>query len=277
MNSVPRMLVANARMYSVERTTANAWRTLLAWVAAQAEVPLTYVEHPPPASLDALWRRPDLGCALMCGYPWATWSAARGPRPVSVGAPVPCEAESRAAYRTAIVVRAESTATSLDDLRGRRFAYTTPHSQSGYQAVRRLLADRITPQAPRFFEAVVGPLIAPRRVVHAVVTGEADAGPLDSYWLALLRLHEPATAARLRVVAHTEWTPLPMFVAAARIEPATHEAVARALLAAGSARELADLRATLALSGFVRPDPHAYDVLAERAREADALGYPALQ
>lgn len=271
------MLVANARMYSVERTTANAWRALLAWVAAQAEVPLAYAEHPPPAPLEALWRRPDLGCALMCGYPWATWSPTRGPRPVIIGAPVPCEARGRAAYRTALVVRADSTATSLDDLRGRRFAYTTPHSQSGYQAVRRLLADRTAPAAPRFFEAVVGPLVAPRRVVQAVVTGEADAGPLDSYWLALLRLHEPATAARLRVVAHTEWTPLPVFVAAARTEPAAREALARALLAAGSARELEDLRATLALSDFVRPDPRTYDVLALRAREADALGYPALQ
>jgi ABC-type phosphate/phosphonate transport system substrate-binding protein len=264
-------------MYSVERTTANAWRALLAWVGETAQVPLQYVEHPPPAALETLWRRPDLGCALMCGYPWATWRTPRGPRPVILAAPVPHEPGGRAVYRTSIVVRTDSAIASLDDLRGRRFAYTTPQSQSGYQAVRALLADRVAPHAGHYFESTVGPLVSPRRVVHAVVTGEADAGPLDSYWLELLRKHEPDTAVRLREIASTDWTPMPMFVAGGRVEPDVREPLARALVAAGSAHELTDVRATLALSGFVRPDPRSYAVLAERARAADALGYPALQ
>ena len=37
------------------------------------------------------------------------------------------------------------------------------------------------------FEATVGPLVTPRRVVEAIVSGEADAGPLDSYFHDLLR------------------------------------------------------------------------------------------
>jgi ABC-type phosphate/phosphonate transport system substrate-binding protein len=273
----PPQLVGNARMYSVERTTANAWRALLAWIADTAQVALRYVDHPPPAALETLWRRPDLGCTLMCGYPWATWNAARGPRPVILAAPVPCEPGGRAAYRTTLVARADSAIATLDDLRTRRFAYTTPQSQSGYQAVRALLADRVERPAARFFESTVGPLVTPRRVVHAVVTGEADAGPLDSYWLELLRKHEPDTAERLREVASTDWTPMPMFVAGGRVEPDVREQLARALVAAGSAHELTDVRSTLALSGFVRPDPRSYAVLAERARAADALGYPVLQ
>jgi ABC-type phosphate/phosphonate transport system substrate-binding protein len=272
-------LVANARMYCVEPASAAAWRTLLQWVGTHARVPLRYIDHPAPAALSSLWRRSDVGCALMCGYPWATWNRARGPRPVPLAVPVPSAAEScgRPVYRTAIVARADGAITSLDDVRGRRFAYTTPDSQSGYQAVRTLFADQVRHADENLFEAVVGPLVTPRRVVDAILGDDADAGPLDSYWLDLLRLHEPATAARLRVIATTQWTAMPMFVASALVDAALHDALGRALIAAGSAPELASLRGTLALSRIASPELGSYAALSERARAADALGYATLR
>lgn len=268
------MLVANARMYAVESATAAAWRTLFEWVAVQASVPMRFIEH--DGALDVLWHRPDLGCAFMCGYPFATWDEAQSPRPVALAAPEPRGSDALARYRSCIVVPADSGIATLEELRARRFAYTTPRSQSGYQAPRRLFAALARADGGRYFASVVGPLVTPRGVVEAVLRDEADAGPLDSYWLDLLALHETGTARRLRVIATTPWTPVPLLVCSASLAADARERLADALVEAGSAPALSDVRDTLALSGFAKVDASTYAVLADHAAEADALGYTIL-
>jgi ABC-type phosphate/phosphonate transport system substrate-binding protein len=272
------MLIANARMYAVESSTDAAWRELLAWVARAADVPLRYEPHAAPAPLDALWRRPDLGCALMCGYPFATWHDAAIARPHLLAAPVPaCAGPEGAMYRTGIVVRDDSGITTPDGLRGCRFAFTTPGSQSGYQAAREWIAERALAAGGRWFGATVGPLVTPRGVVDAILRGDADAGPLDAWWLDLLERHEPATAGRLRAVAFTDWTPAPPFVCSAAVAPPVRQRLASALLEAGASDDLRPARATLGLAGVAEAEAGAYAILAQRAHAADALGYPSLQ
>jgi len=272
-------LVANARMYTVEPETAAAWRALLAWVARAAEVPMRYDAHAAPAALPELWRRDDLGCALMCGFPLATWHDAHVPRPVPLAALVSMDSEApdRALYRTALVTPAESALSSAEALRGCRFAYTTPDSQSGYQAVREWVVEHAQSSRGRWFGALVGPLVTPRGIVDALLRGDADAGALDAYWLSLLQAHEPATAARLRVLGWTAWSPMPPFVCSAAVPAVTRQRIAAALVAAGHAPALARVRETLRLATIVSADPATYDRLAARARAIDDLGYPSLQ
>jgi ABC-type phosphate/phosphonate transport system substrate-binding protein len=279
VSDATRTLAANARMYSVEARSADAWTTLVAFVADEARVPLAPLALAPGAPLEDLWRRDDLGCALMCGWPWVTWDERSGPRPRALAVPVPdvAAAERRPVYRTSIVVRDDAPFASLGDLSERRFAFTTPSSQSGYQAVRAHMAAQAAASGGRAFGRMVGPLVTPRRVVEAILGGEADAGPLDSYWLAILARNEPATAARLRVLESTMWTPLPLFVCAASVPAAQADALAAALRAAGSAPALADVRATLVLADVAPVVPASYAVLLDRARSADALGYAVLR
>ena len=269
------MLVANARLYAVTPQVGKAWRTLVGHAARESGVPLEYVEHAAPASLEMLWRRRDLGCALMCGFPWATWNSGDLPRPRLLAVPAARGTPVPGTYRTEIVVRADSTFHALDDLHGARFAYTTPTSQSGYQAARALFAP-LARGAP-FFRAAVGPLVTPRAVVDALASGDADAGPLDSYWLQLLRLHEPGTALRLRTLTCTPWTAAPAFVCSGGVDEAVADALARALCAGGRDPRLAELRATLALADIVAPDVRAYANLERAAHAADTAGYAILQ
>jgi ABC-type phosphate/phosphonate transport system substrate-binding protein len=179
-------------------------------------------------------------------------------------------------YWTDIVVGADSRFQCDDDLAGARFGWTVEDSQSGYLAPRRLFAKRALARGGRFFGSVRGPLVTPRAVVDAILEGSIDAGPLDAYWHALLRRHEPATAARLRVIARTAETPIPCFVAAGATDEAVRERLGRAFVAAGEAEALRDARSDLALAGFERVDGEAYRVLASQAQEVDALGYARL-
>ena len=195
-------MIANARMYSVTPAAAVAWRALLGRALSQAGLAWELVEHAAPASLADLWRREDLGCVLMCGYPFAA-AAARasrlgGPALQIVAAPLPSPIEfgGRPVYWTELVVRDDSPIQHPEHIRGRRIGYTAADSQSGYHAPRRWLTRalglKVEIGVASTEVALVGPLITPRRVVGVVLAGEADVGPVDAYALSLLREHEPA-------------------------------------------------------------------------------------
>jgi ABC-type phosphate/phosphonate transport system substrate-binding protein len=271
-------MIANARMYAINDTVAAVWRALFEWIAREANVTLDALAYPAPLPLGDLWRRDDLGGAMMCGYPWATWHEATG-RPVALAAPVPSPPAfaDRPIYWTDIVVRDDSRIATLDDLVGTRFAYTTEESQSGYQATRRFFAEPALKRGGQMFATAVGPLITPRRVVEAIVADEADAGPLDAWWHALLCRHEPALAARLRTIATTAPTPIPLVVCSAGIADDIRQRLADAFDHVGRIDALAGVRDILLLDRFVEPATSNYDSLVESARAADALGYHRLR
>ena len=122
-----------------QRAVAAAWRTLLDWVDRARRRRCRGHRLSAAAPLPALWARDDLGCVFMCGYPFATAQ----PPPRLLAAPVP----SPAAYRDAARLldrhrrsRRQRHSRRCADILGRRFAFTTPDSQSGYQAPRALFA-----------------------------------------------------------------------------------------------------------------------------------------
>ena len=258
------MLIANARMYSVNASVATSWRVLLEWVIRRAGVACEVIDHPTPRPLQALWARADVGCVFMCGFPIA--NARPAPRILAAPIPAPERYGGRPVYCTDIVVRADSPLRQLADILGRRFAFTTEDSQSGYQAPRRLLAPFARERGGALFAAAVGPLVTPRRVVEAVLGGEADAGPLDSYFHDLLRRHEPALAAQMRVLVSTGMTPLPALVAAPSAPEADARRLADALLAVAAAPELATTRSELLLHGFATVAYSRYESLLDDAR-----------
>jgi ABC-type phosphate/phosphonate transport system substrate-binding protein len=271
-------MIANARMYALNDTVAAAWRRLFEWIAADAQVRLDVIAHSPAQPLAELWRRDDLGCALMCGFPWVTWNdPIERPVPLAVPVPSPAIFENRPSYWTDIVVRADSHIASVADLSGTRFAFTVEDSQSGYQAPRRFFAECAQKAGGHLFRAMVGPLVTPRRVVEAIVAGDTDAGPLDAWWHALLRRHEPEVAARLRTLAVTPPTPIPLAVGAAGMPEPQKRRVIAALEKIADVAALADARDALLLKRFVHADAAEYQSLLTSAREADALGYYRLQ
>jgi ABC-type phosphate/phosphonate transport system substrate-binding protein len=197
----------------------------------------------------------------MCGYPFSRAQ----PQPVPLAAPVPSPAHYRnePEYWTCIVAREDGGIRALSDTFGRRMGYTTPDSQSGYQALRALVAAQSQP-----FSAMIGPLVTPRRVIEAVLAGDADAGPVDSYALDLVRLHEPQLVAPLRVVATTPPRPIPLLVAAPGMPDADAARLRRALSEVEHVPALAAARGALLLRRFAAVDAQAYAVLREPVGEA---------
>jgi ABC-type phosphate/phosphonate transport system substrate-binding protein len=267
-------VIASARMYSWSPSLAAAWRRLLEWVAGRAGVPMTVMDHADPTPLDELWARPDLGCAFMCGYPWAL--VADKPRLLAAPIPSPARYGGRPVYVTDFIVKADGPYRTLADTFGGRIAYSTEHSHSGYNAPRFHLLGYRTPERGTFYREVIGPFVRQVPCLDAVVQGRADVAAIDGYGYDLLARHAPEVAGRVRVVETTIPAPSPPLVASPGVDDATSERVIAALV---SAHEAPEIRATLdelLLSRFARVTPGDFQVFLDREQAAEAAGYPKL-
>ena len=267
-------MIASARMYSWSPSLASAWRRLLEWVSERAAVPLTVMDAADPTPLDELWARPDLGCAFMCGYPWAL--VADKPRLLAAPVPSPARYGGQPVYVTDFVVRADAPYRTLADTFGGRIAYSTEHSHSGYNAPRFHLLDYRTPERGTFYREVIGPFVRQVPCLTAVIEGSADVAAVDGYGYDLLSRHAPEVTATMRVIDTTIAAPSPPLVASPGVSTATCERVTAALVTAHEAPEIRALLDDLLLSRFVRVAPEDFQIFLDRQHAAEAAGYPKL-
>ena len=265
-------MIASARLYEWAPTLVTAWRRLLDDVAARAGVELE--PAPSGGSLDELWSRDDLGCVFMCGYPYAL----RRERPALLAAPVPSPPRfgNRAVYVSDFIVRADAPHKRLEDTFGGRIAFSTEHSQSGYNAARHHLLAYRSPARAKLFAEAKGPYVRQRAVIQALLDGEADVAAIDGYAHDLLRRHDPAPAARLRVVATTAPSPSPPLVASHTMSADERARLTQALLDAHRTPSLQPVMDDLLLRRFERVSDADFAVLVEQQHAAEAAGYPKL-
>jgi ABC-type phosphate/phosphonate transport system substrate-binding protein len=220
---------------------------------------------------ERLWTDPGLLLGQTCGYPYVT--RLRG-RVRLVGTPrYDVEGCRGTDYSSFVVVHRRRAAVGLEGLRGSRVAVNDRQSQSGYSALRLLVA----PLADngRFFAdtMVTG---SHRASLHAVAGGTADLCAVDAVCWALAKRHDPELAGCLAVVAETKPAPgLPMICARSVTDPVLRHLRA-ALLETVESRLPGRTRRALCLGGFsVLPDS-TYQRIADMERQAVALGYPIL-
>jgi ABC-type phosphate/phosphonate transport system substrate-binding protein len=253
-------MIANARMYSVDPTVAALWRALLTAVIHEASAPITLLEYPAPAPLEALWQRPDLGAVFMCGLPFSRAT----PQPLLIAAPVPSPAEfaDTPTYWSVFVVRQDSGYRSVADTFGGRVAFTVPDSQSGYAAALSYLLDIASQHetGQPLFDEIVAPTVTPTGALEAVIRGDADIAPVDAYAFHLLQRYRPDWTEQVRVVGETARTSIPPLVGTSTDCPALQ----RVFLEAHRHEATRSLMDDLLIRRFAAPEVASYDVLRNR-------------
>jgi ABC-type phosphate/phosphonate transport system substrate-binding protein len=249
-------MISNARMYSITPTVGAMWRQIFEGIAGRASVPLKWLEHVPPAPIEDLWRRDDLGAVFMCGLPYVR----SVPRPAIVAAPVPSPGsfKGQPQYWSEFVVRADSGFEVIEDTFGHRIAFTTMGSQSGCLAA--LFYLMAAGGKGALYREVIQPRITPLGALTAVIDGLADVAPIDAYSFSLLEKFAPQLTSQVKVVERTAPTAIPPIVAS-RSVPSSLES---AFLEAHKNGVTGALMATLQLERFTSVDPGAYDILMRR-------------
>jgi len=224
-----------------------------------------------PQDLHSHWLAPRLLLSQSCGYPLT--HALRG-RVQVIGCFVynapQCAGTDCASV---LVARQEHSQLGPQSFEYLRAAYNSADSQSGYNALRALVAPWSKPG--RFF----GEALATgghRESVDAVREDRADVAAIDCVTWALLQRYAPTAADGLCVVGQTGSYPgLPLITS--RDTPAAElQALRAALRGVFSQPEAAPALAALAIVGFEALDASAYARCIAMENSANALGYPAL-
>lgn len=262
-------------MYNASPGAAAAWRTLFERVFEDLELPIALIEHGWPRPIDTLWSEPELCCAFMCGWPFVRTR----PAMQAIAAPVPSPPQygSLPRYRSEFLVRAESGWTTLEEAFGHRFGWMAENSQSGFNAPRAHLAGFAGPARPALFSEVHGPLGSPAKALEALRAGGVDVIALDSFYLDLLRRHDPAKLEGIRTVAFTPWTPMPLLVAAPGVDPAMVQRIRDRLLRIHEDEAYRPLLDNALVERFVEVIEGDYVALEQQSRAAESAGYAAIR
>ncbi len=194
-----------------------AWAHDLLWSAVARRLSAAGIFAPTTIersrSRDAVWRDPGLVLSQTCGFPFST--RLRGMVRL-VGVPnyrVPgCQG---ADYSSMIVTRRDEPAEEVRRFAGRRFAYNSANSLSGFIVLRAAMKEAgLDPAREDWIETG-----SHRASVRAVAAEEADVAAIDAVCWALALRYERESAAKLKVIATTPFRPgLPLITAVERSE-----------------------------------------------------------
>ena len=193
-----RRVAALPNYYSNRPALEALWRAVVTRLAAAGlqDLPdaLTW-----PTDMRSHWRDPALLLGQTCGYPLVTELTAQ----VRVVGSLVYNAPgcSGARNRSQLVVRDDDPATSISQLRGRTVAFNGTDSQSGYNALRALVAPLAVDG--RFFGHSVSTGYH-LKAAEAVRDGLADIASIDCISLAGFRRYLPDSVRGLRVLCETD-------------------------------------------------------------------------
>jgi len=265
------MAVASLPMYDLPelRAATDAWWQGLAHAFRRegiADVPDRLDRR---ASYQEVCSRPDLLFSQTCGYPLVH---ALTNRVALVATPhyraEGCEGPN---YCSVVVVGADSAARTIEDLRGARCAVNGLDSQSGYNALRALVAPHV--DHGRFFGgvAVTG---GHRASIARVAAREADIAAIDCVSYALLARHRPQALTGVRVLGRTASAPSLPYITRAGADADLLRRLRGGLDRALGDPGLAEARDALLLDGAAVLPLAAYDRIDELEQAAIAAGYP---
>lgn len=162
----------------------------------------------------------------------------------------------RTTYRSLIIVPTGSRDESLQDLRGKRFAFTDELSMSGHAYAARLLADMGSDE--RTFFSSVAFTRNHDRSIEAVARGLFDGAAVDSLVFDQLLRARPALRTAVRVIHRSPELGGSPVVASTRLSRERREAIRKALLQLASDPESMEALKITGIERFVEAPPGLY-------------------
>jgi len=216
----------------------------------------------------------DVG--FICGLPYVLFARENPSSMTPIAAPVLLgnRYNDRPIYFSDVIVKRDSTFESFEALRGGRWAFNEPLSQSGYGIVRQKLVEM--GETNGFFGEVVEAGFH-QRSIRLVQTGEIDASAIDSQVLEIARRDHPQLDEKLRVIDVLGPSTIQPVVASGSL-PATLRADLTAVF-----EQLGDDPAARSaldqglVSRFEAADEASYDDIREMVRSAEEADFTTIR
>ncbi len=240
--------------------TLKTYEALLSYIGREFHRPIEIVQRETYAEINDLVESLDVDLAFVCSLAYVVGNDDFGMELLAVP-----EVNGETTYHSYIIVPAASDVRSLEELRGKTFAFTDPLSNSGRLApTYRLHQIGETPEA--FFERTLF-TYSHDRSIRAVADGLVDGAAVDSLVYDFIIAHEPEIAARTRIIEISEPFGIPPVIVHPDLDPEIKSRLGVLLLGLDEDVEGSRILDILMIDRFVIGDDAAYDTIRNRSRE----------
>ena len=226
------------------------------FLEGQLDQPVHLVKRRSYQEIMTLLLTGQLDAAWICGFPFIKYRDELSivAVPLYLGQPL---------YQSYVIVRHESDADRIDDLRGHVHAFSDPDSNSGFLVTRHLLSSVGDTPASFFRRSFF--TWGHRNVVRAVAAGLADSGSVDGYVWDVMAEIEPDLIGATKVIRKSEWLGFPPVACLrANKDVAAVKRLEASLLSMPDDPLGREVLATLRLDGFTTGSPTLFDEIAAK-------------
>ncbi len=175
------------------REGLSYYRELIAYIGDKLAVPMLIVDKEDYGEINRLLKSGALDFAFVCSGPYVDGKKDFGLE--LVAAP---QAYGKTVYHSYFIVPEKSPAQSLDDLQGRKFAFTDPLSNTGCLVPTYMLATR--GRKPETFFGDISYSHGHDKSIRLVAEGAVDGAAVDSLIFDYFSKTQPLVTSRTRVI-----------------------------------------------------------------------------
>lgn len=250
--SAPKPLrVAVAAMISPKETFVS-YKDLMNYIGEKAGMPVELVQRETYQEINELLKKNEIDVAFVCTGAYidgkADFDMELLVAPLAYGEPV---------YYSYIIVPKESKATDLADLRGKKFAFTDPISNTGKLAPTYMLA--LMGETPEKFFASSTFTYSHDKSIESVARGNADAAAVDSLVWDYMNKKNPQYTSKTRILKKSPPYGIPPVVVSKALNPALKSKIKEFFLAMHEDPAAKPILGNIMIDKFVVVQDSIYD------------------
>lgn len=257
-NGLPPLHIAVAAMISPE-TTRQYYEELLRLVADRMERRAVFWQRRTYAEVNDLVMNRQVDAAFVCAGPYVKGHEKFGMELLAV--PV---VHGVKVYYSYIIANRNSSYASLHDLRGKKFAFTDPDSNTGCLVPTYMLAKQ--GETPKSFFREYFFSNSHDNSIKAVADGQADAAAVDSLIWEFMNAIDPTLTSHTKIVEKSSPYGMPPIVVHPAMDAAVKKRLQQIFLTLHEQKDSAALLAKLQIDRFAEGDDKAYDTVREMGR-----------
>lgn len=232
------------------------YRNFLDYIGECLGTHVDFVDREDYAEINDLLRRGDIDAAFVCSGPYVDGHKEFGLE--LLAAP---QAYGGTVYYSYIIVAGNSDIKDIEGLRGKRFAFTDPLSNTGKLVPTFMLAKMgETPET--FFRAVTFTKTHDKAIM-AVARGIVDGAAVDSLIWEYLNRTNPEFTAKTKIIRKSDPYGIPPVVVASGMDPELKKRLKQVFLDTQNDDRGRALLKKMMIDKFVMIDDHAYDSIRE--------------
>ncbi len=236
--------------------TKQYYEDLLKWVGDQVGMRTVFTQRKTYAEVNNLLESQCVDLAFVCSGPYVAGHAKFGMEIIAV--PV---VNGKSEYYSYVLANKDSPIGTLDELRGKRFAFTDPNSNTGCLVPRFLLAQK--GETPETFFSETFYTYSHDNSIKAVAEGMADGAAVDSLIWEFIQATEPETVANTKVIRKSSPYGIPPVVVHPALDPVLKAKLKKVLLSLHQDPFALSLIQKLRIERFEEGDDSLYQTVRE--------------